>query len=124
MVGCFMGCSPSDHAAVEQVLNQRSQAMQEKNITLYAAVIADDYMSSGHDKKKVVDDMQHLFLAFDKIKMHTYNRTVRVLAHQHAECEQSYTLKVSADGTWRNITRREQLMLQKQGGVWKLTAGL
>ncbi|MDQ6952738.1 MAG: nuclear transport factor 2 family protein [Mariprofundaceae bacterium] len=120
----IVGCSANEHEAVEQVLNQRSQAMHEKNIQDYAALIANDYIALGRDKKKVVDDVQHLFQTFDKIQMVTHDRTVRVLPHGHAECEQSYTLKAYADGQWRVMTRREQLMLQKKGGVWKVTAGL
>jgi len=124
VAGWLISCTPSDHAAVDQVLNQRSQAMQEKNIQQYAGLIADDYIASGRDKMKVVEEMQHLFQIFDEIKMETHHRTIRILPHGHAECEQSYTLKVQVDGVWRNMTRREQLMLQNQDGDWKVTAGL
>jgi len=120
----FMACSPSEHAAVEEVLNQRTQAMQDKNIQHYAALIADDYIVSARDKMKIVEEMQHLFQIFDAIEMETHHRTIRILPHGHAECEQSYTLKVQVDGVWRNMTRREQLMLQNQDGEWKVTAGL
>jgi len=120
----FIGCSPSEHAAVEEALNQRTQAMQDKNIQHYAALIADDYLASGRDKKKIVNDVQHLFQLFEKIQMKTYSRTIRVFPDGHAECEQSYRLKAYADGQWRNITHTEQLMLQNYDGIWKVTAGL
>jgi len=98
--------------------------MQEKNIQHYAALIADDYLASGRDKEDIIHDVRGLFQMFDKIQMKTYNRTIRVLSQGHAECEQTYTLRAYADGQWRTITHREQLMLQHQDGVWKITAGL
>jgi len=124
LIGVLTACVGSDDTAVQAVLNQRSQALQDKNIQQYAMLIADNYMSRGRDKKEVVDEMKQLFRMFNDIQMKTYNRMVRVLVGGHAECEQSYTLKVYADGVWRNITHREQIELQNQKGVWKITAGL
>lgn len=124
LIGVLTACVGSDDTAVQAVLNQRSQALQDKNIQQYAMLIADNYMSRGRDKKEVVDEMKQLFRMFNDIQMETYNRIVRVLVGGHAECEQSYTLKVYADGVWRNITHREQIELQNQKGVWKITAGL
>ncbi len=124
LIGVLTACVGSDDAAVQAVLNQRSQALQNKNIQQYAMLIADNYMSRGRDKKEVVDEMKRLFRMFNDIQMDTYDRMVRVLVGGHAECEQSYTLKVYADGVWRNITHREQIELQNQKGVWKITAGL
>jgi len=124
LMAYLLACTPDAHDAVEQVLNQRTQAMQEKNIAHYADLIADDYFSRGQDKQHIVADVQHLFQTFEKIEMKTSNRTVRILSNDHAECEQSYTLRVFSDGQWRDITHREQLMLQRQGGSWKVIAGL
>ncbi|MDQ6973475.1 MAG: nuclear transport factor 2 family protein [Mariprofundaceae bacterium] len=120
----LVACTPSPKGAVQHVLDQRSQAMQEKNIQHYAQLIADDYMSRGRDKKIVVAEMRRLFKSFDKIQMKTHDRTVRIVADGHAECEQNYQLKVYADGEWRNITHREQLLLRHKNNGWKIIAGL
>jgi len=123
MVG-LLACTSSDDGAVQALLNKRSQVLQDKNIEQYALLIADDYMSRGRNKEKIIDDMQQLFRVFNLIHMETYNRTVRVLPDGYAECGQNYTLKVYADGVWRNITHREQLLLQKKEGMWKIKSGL
>ncbi|MDQ6994002.1 MAG: hypothetical protein Q9M18_00220 [Mariprofundaceae bacterium] len=120
----MLACTPSPKDAVQHVMEQRSQAMQDKNIQLYAQLIADDYMSRGRTKKDVVSEMNHLFQSFNKIQMETHHRKIRILADGHAECEQSYKLKVYADGDWRNITNQEQVFLQHKHDAWKIIAGL
>lgn len=124
LISFLVACTPSSQDAVQHVLDQRSQAMQEKNIQHYAQLIADDYRSRGRDKKTVVAEMRSLFKSFDAIQMQTYNRTIRIFSDGHAECGQNYKLKVYADGQWRNITHREQLLLRQKNDAWKIIAGL
>jgi len=120
----LVACSQSDSDQLDALLNQRSVALQEKNIVQYQALISDDYHFLGRSKQDVVEEMQGLFQTFDAIQMTTYNRYIHLKDGAYAECQQSYTLKVKADDQWRNLTRSEQLQLQKKEGVWKIVSGL
>ena len=117
-------CSQGDRAAVDDLLSQRSIALKTKDLDQYQGLIADDYHALGRTKTDVVGDMQNLFLQFDAIEMQTYNRHIHLVDDMHAACEQNYTLRVLSDGDWRNLTRKEQLFLEKKEGVWKIVSGL
>ncbi len=119
----LMACS-SAQQAVHAVLDARTQALDARNIGAYEALLADDYRDGRRDKSVVVAEMKALFQQFDAIQMHIHSQEVRVLDDGIAQCEQSYTLKVQKDGVWRNVTRREQLVLRQESGHWLIVSGL
>ncbi len=68
--------------------------------------------------------MRTLFDQFETIEMRSTNRTIRLLDHKHAECEQSYMLHVQANGAWRQLNQRERISLTKTESGWKISGGL
>jgi len=68
--------------------------------------------------------MRKLFAQFEQIEMTSANRTIRLLDHNRAECEQSYLLRVQANGAWRQINQRERIILSKTETGWKISGGL
>jgi len=64
-----------------------------------------------------------LFQQFEEIQMHSYNRTI-TLHGPHAECEQSYNLRVFRDGDWRSLVQRERVLLEKNASGWKIIGGI
>jgi len=121
---CLLACSWAERHAIHAVLDARTHALETMNIQAYSALISDDYQDGSRDKAAVIAEMSRLFHQFDAIRMDTHSQEIRVLDEHTAQCEQSYTLKVKGDGVWRHVTRREQLLLQKQAGAWKIVAGL
>jgi hypothetical protein len=118
------GCSDAQKLAIRGVMNARDQAISHKDIRAYSRLLLTDYHDHGRNKVDVVTQMMDMFDRFDQLDMHSFNRVIRVLDGTHAQCEQSYRLRVRMHQTWRTIVDREQLQLQKTADGWKISAGL
>jgi len=119
-----IACSDLDKAAVSQLLDARDQAITHRSISEYSELISSDYHDSRRSKVEVVAQMLSLFDKFKQAEMNSYNRQIRRLDDYRVQCEQSYTLKVFADGQWRQIVQREQLILTEEASGWKIISGL
>jgi len=117
-------CSPLDKSAISDVLDARITAINNQDIEAYRQVITAEYLDQGRSRADVISQMQQLFERFESIQMQSYNRHIHISDSKHAECEQSYSLKVFADGEWRNLVQREQLKLLLIKQQWKINAGL
>lgn len=120
----LIACSDIDKAGISGLLDARDQAISHRNISEYSLLISRAYRDKSRSKIEVVAQMLSLFDKFEHAEMHSYDRQIRKLDSDRAQCEQSYTLKVFADGQWRQIVQREQLLLVKEPGGWKIVAGL
>lgn len=121
---CLLGCSDIDKSSVSQLLDARDQAISHRNISEYSILISSSYHDKNRTKVEVVAQMLSLFDKFKRAEMNSYNRQIRKLDDNLAQCEQSYTLKVYADGQWRQIVQREQLTLMEESSGWKIISGL
>ena len=117
-------CSDLDKVGISQLLDARDQAISHRNISEYSALISSDYNDSKRSKVEVVAQMLSLFDKFEQAEMSSYDREIRRLSNGRAQCKQSYTLRVFADGEWRQIVQREQLMLTEEASGWKIISGL
>jgi hypothetical protein len=117
-------CSDIDKIKVSQVMDARDQAISNRNIPEYSALIATDYDDKGRSKIDIVAQMVSLFDKFERAEMTSYDRQLQKLGDRRIKCEQSYTLKVFADEQWRQIVQREQLILTKDSVGWKISSGL
>jgi len=72
----------------------------------------------------IVARMIHLFDQFDALEMHSFNRKVYLVDDTHADCAQSYRLRVRAGDRWREMVQREELSLERTPAGWKISAGL
>ncbi|MDX8404297.1 MAG: hypothetical protein R8K54_07815 [Mariprofundaceae bacterium] len=109
---------------VSQVIDARDRAISNQSIPEYSSLISTTYNDHGRDKIQIVAQMVSLFDRFERAEMHSYDRQIRQLSDIQAQCDQSYTLKVFADGEWRQIVQREQLTLTRGASGWKISAGL
>ncbi|MDX8397348.1 MAG: hypothetical protein R8K49_03410 [Mariprofundaceae bacterium] len=117
-------CIPQDKADITALLEARNQAINSQNIAAYGQVIMQNYQDHGRTREDTLKQMQQLFERFERIDMQSSNRHIHLIDATHAECEQSYTLKVFADGQWRHIVQREQLQLSRSDKQWQIQAGL
>jgi len=120
----LIACSDLDKTAVSQLLDARDQAITHRSISEYSTLISSDYHDSKRNKVEVIAQMLSLFDRFERVEMNSYDRQIRKLDDNRAQCEQSYTLKVFADGQWRQIVQREQLILTEETSGWKIISGL
>lgn len=119
------GCSNVQKSEINSVLDARDQAISNKDISAYSALLLSDYMDDhGKSKITVVAQFVHMFQQFDKTEMHSYDREIRLIDDTHAQCEQSYKLRVKADGRWRELVQREQIYLVKTPAGWRISGGL
>ncbi|MFQ5581636.1 MAG: hypothetical protein ACE5F3_03290 [Mariprofundaceae bacterium] len=117
-------CADVEKTAIHRVLDARDQAVSTQNISDYSALLFNNYQDNRQGKIEVVARMIALFSQFDATDMQSYDRNIRLIDETHAQCEQSYTLRVKAGGAWREIVQREQLYLTRTPVGWKISAGI
>ncbi len=119
------GCGEWEKMAASRTLDARDKAVTAQDIGAYSFLIDDDYHDDrGRNKVRLVAEMLDLFDRFEKSEMHSFDRACRLTDDAHALCEQSYRLRVFADGQWRKIVQREQLELIRTDSGWKISSGL
>lgn len=120
------GCSDQgrDRNAIQHLLDARDSAISNRDLPAYADLLIPGYQDRDQSEFKVVARMQHLFEQFDRIEMHASDRTIRFDDADHAQCEQSYLLRVHAEGAWRQITQRERIGLTRTEVGWRISSGL
>ena len=117
-------CGASDKSAIEKVLDARDQAISSHDVGGYSRLIAADYHDNGHSKVDIVAQMINLFDHFDEVRMHSFDRDIRLLDEKHAECRQSYRLEVRSGKHWQKMVQREQLSFVRSPVGWEISGGL
>jgi len=118
-------CSDVQKTEINSLLDARDQAISHKDISSYSQLLLSDYMDDhGKSKITVVAQFIRMFDQFEQTEMHSYDRTIHLLDDTHAQCEQSYKLRVKADDRWREIVQREQLYFVKTRAGWRISGGL
>ena len=113
-----------DDADINTLLDIRDQAVSERNISAYARLISDDYLDRGRSKQDVVARVEDMFHVFSDLNMRSFDRKIRLIDGDRAECKQSYKLKVRAGTDWRQMIQQEQLHLRHTENGWKISGGL
>ena len=117
-------CGEMEKSEISELMDARDQAISQRSISNYSRLIYRNYHDQGRGKVDVVAQMISLFDKFDRAEMRSHDRQIQQLDNNLARCDQSYTLKVLADGEWRQIVQREQLTLSKDSDGWKISGGL
>jgi len=120
----LVACGEYDKSAICSVLDARDTAVSQHDINAYSDLLLPGYEYQQQTEFEIIDRMRKLFGQFEKIDMASSNRTIRLLDQSHAECEQSYVLRVQVDHTWRQINQRERISLTKTASGWKISGGL
>lgn len=118
------GCSDMDKADITSVLEQRNTAINNHDAAAYSALIYGDYEDHGRNKVDIIAQIIRIFDRFEKTRMQSHDRIIRVLGDGTAECEQSYILEAYADGHWRKIIQRERIYFIETEEGWKIAGGL
>ncbi len=124
LVMTITACSDIQRMEVESVLDARNSAVSESNIDAYSSLLIQSYQDQGQTKADLVSKMLRMFKQFDALEMKSFGRTIRILENGHAQCEQTYYLRVKADNTWREFNQREQISLTKTTAGWQISGGL
>jgi hypothetical protein len=124
LVLTITACSDIQKMEIETVLDARNSAVSESNINAYSRLLIQSYQDQGQRKADVVSKMLQLFEQFDALEMKSFGRTIRILENGHAQCEQTYYLRVKADNKWREFNQREQISLTRTTTGWQISGGL
>ncbi len=119
-----IACSDVQKVEINHILDARDQAVSNGDIGAYSKLLLKDYQDHGQTKITVVARTINLFSQFDATRMQSFDRKIILLDDKHAQCEQSYHLKVKSDGKWREITQREQLYFTRSPAGWRISGGL
>lgn len=114
----------NDKQEIHQVMDARDQAVSSRDITAYNALIDPDYQHMGQRFADVSGRIQQLFEQFETMEMKSSDRIIYFIDETHAQCEQSYVLRVKADSDWRAIAQKERIDLSKTASGWKISGGL
>ncbi len=124
LVLTIAACSDVQKMEIKTILDARNSAVSEGDINAYSRLLIESYQDEDQGKSDVVSKMLGLFGQFDAMEMKTFGRTIRILDDNHAQCEQTYYLRVKADNKWREISQREQISLTRTAAGWQISGGL
>ncbi len=118
----FSSCTDTHKSEITDLLQQRDTSISQKDLTAYTSLLSQHYLTTAG--VAAIQNMKHIFSTFEQVSMTSRDRDIRILDDNKAICEQTYILKVYADGKWRKIVQREQLKFELEQGVWKINGGL
>jgi len=118
------GCNNIQKSKIASLLDARDRAISEQSLEDFSVLLTDKYDDHGRSKIDVVAQMINLFEQFEQISMHSHDRIIRIIDEAHAQCEQTYTLKVFADEQWRSLVQKEQLQFERINEQWRISGGL
>jgi len=115
-------CTDANKSDINDLLDARDASISQQNIQQYATLLSDNYIQDVGAEK--ISAMKDIFSRFEKVIMTSRDRELRIGENNTAICEQTYILKVFADGEWREIVQREQLSFELINNQWKISGGL
>ncbi|HHM04896.1 MAG TPA: hypothetical protein ENJ19_04025 [Gammaproteobacteria bacterium] len=106
---------------VSRLLEVRKQAIDNKDLDLYASIILPGYSASGIPFEAVVSDMERLFSSDEKIEFR-YKRTRPSIKANSARVTQMIEYHFLPSG--RSVKTRETLDLRRVDGKWYIASGI
>ncbi len=116
-------CAPDSNRSIEDVLSQRKDAMESKNLELYLKCISPDYKEHKDGDTLNIEDVKKKFLTnvtlFDDIDIVHKNRTIYVNGNS-ADVAQKTIVRVRINRSKSVFTFNEQIGLAKNNGRWEI----
>ncbi len=110
-----------DIAAIYEVMAQRKQAIEARDLEQFAAVLSPSYQDTGIRRQDVLDYMAALFQQYDAIS-YSYKRTRPDVKMNTARV--IHTVKYSVNGGEKAAQVRETLIFRWQDGRWYIVSGI
>ena len=119
----FSACQTSEEEKIYQILRQREEAFQKKDLSLYLSCISSNYQDKGEDFNRLKERIEGYFKTFDRIDYRSWDRSVNVTG-ENAEVVQQIRLEADRGGKRTQHSGTELLFLKKERGKWKIAKGL
>jgi len=123
IISFFLACQISEEEKIHRVLNQREEAFNKKDLTLYLSCISKDYRDKDEDFSRLQSRIGGYFKTFDHIKYSSWDRSVEVEGEK-ATVIQQFNLEVERGGRRSLYFGKEALYFKKEGRKWKIMKGL
>lgn len=119
------GCSSreADRAAIRQVLNVRTQALNSRDLPLYLTTVSAQFKSGDKDYQRLQAELASGFKRFGRLSYRTDLVRIR-FSGQKALVDTRYELRVDAGGRETVLNGEEHLALAREPAGWKIIAGL
>jgi len=120
---CLIACQKTDSEGIRQIVQQREEALQKKDLALYLSCISKSYKDKNENYEQLKNRIQGYFKSFDRIDYSSWDRSIQ-FDGESATVIQQFRLEVEKDGKRQHYTDREVLFLEKEGRDWRITKGL
>ena len=118
-----LACQVSEEEKIDRVLNQRQEALQKKDLSLYMGCISKAYRDKEEDFTRLQRRIRGYFNTFDRISYSSWDRSFQIDGETAVVTQQFY-LEAEKAGKKNHYSGKEVLFLKKEGKDWKIIRGL
>ena len=119
----LLACQANEKTEIDQVLKQREEAFEKRDLSLYLSAISPSYQDGNEDFDRLKGRIARYFKTFDRITYSSWDRTIE-REKGNARVVQQYYIEVERGGKKDRSSGKEALFLRKEGGGWKIIKGL
>ena len=123
MAVSILACSISEKSAIESLMANREQALENKDIDLYMSCISKNYKDNSDTSKTLKLKTEQLFSTYQKIDFSFSNRSIYI-KNDSAKLVESYVMSVVSSTGTDYISGQERFTLIKEKNDWKILKGL
>ena len=120
---CLIACQKTDSEGIRQIVQQREEALQKKDLALYLSCISKSYKDKNENYEQLKNRIQGYFKSFDRIDYSSWDRSIQ-FDGESAAVTQQFRLEVEKAGIRQHYTGREVMFLGREGRDWRITRGL
>jgi ketosteroid isomerase-like protein len=119
----LLACQVSEEEKIYQILNQRQEALQRRDLSLYLSCISNAYQDKEEDLSRLQKRIEGYFKTFDRISYSSWDRSIQIDG-ETAIIIQQFHLEVEKGGKKNRYSGKEVLFFKKEGKEWKIIKGL
>ncbi|HXX33158.1 MAG TPA: nuclear transport factor 2 family protein, partial [Thermodesulfobacteriota bacterium] len=116
-------CQVSEEEKIDRILNQRQEALQKKDLSLYLSCISKAYQDKEEDFEGLQKRIKRYFETFNRISYSCWDRSFQIDGGTAIVTQQFY-LEVEKAEKKNHYSGKEVLFLKKEGKGWKIIKGL
>jgi len=119
----LLACQVSQEEKIYQILNQRQEALQKRDLSLYLSCISRAYQDKEEDFDGLRKRIEGYFKTFDRISYSSWDRSIQIDV-ETAIVVQQFSLEVEKGEKKNRYSGKEGLFLKKDGKEWRIIKGL
>jgi len=122
----FSACGGGPEAQIHKLLDNRSEAMEKRDLNLYMSVISESYEDGAKDYDRMKARAERLFKNLNSIEFGVQHREIRLASGQDnaiviQKCVVAFEMPT---GDVKKGVGEERLRLRREGEEWKILSGM